>query len=58
MSHDLLSNHSDEVILRNNPYMEYANLPSEVLKCKLEPALLVEIIGSSNLDLDGKNLCG
>jgi len=37
--------------------MEYANL-SEVLKCKLEPALLVEIIGSSNLDLDGKNLCG
>jgi hypothetical protein len=55
MSHDLLSNHSDEVILRHNPYTEYANL-SEALKRKLEPALLVEIIGSSNLGLDSKNI--
>ena len=54
MSHDL-SKHSDEVILRNNPYTEYASL-SEALKPKLEPALLVEIIGSSNLDLDSENL--
>lgn len=55
MSDDPHSNHSDKVILGKYPYAVYANLP-EAFKCNLEPPLLVEIIGSSNLDLDGKNL--
>ena len=55
MSDDLYSTHSDKLILGNYPYAVYVNLP-EVFKCKLEPALLVDIIRSSNLHLDIKNL--
>jgi hypothetical protein len=55
MSDYALANHPDTLILRNNSYAKYANLP-DAFKTKLEPALLVEIIDSLNLDLDSKYL--
>lgn len=54
MADDSFSN-PDETVLSKNPYAEYVSL-REDFKRKLEPALLAEIVRSSNHELDSKYL--